>query len=53
MGRVVGGTVLALETDGLVNNQVAADRVCSSKDCEANDNAYGKSTRRQRQTQTW
>ena len=39
MAGAVSGTILALETDGLVDNQVTADRVCSGKDGKANDNA--------------
>ena len=39
MGGVVGGTILALETNGLVDNQVTADRVCSGNDGKSNDNS--------------
>lgn len=39
VGGAVGGAVLALETDGLVDEQVAGHRVASGADGEANDNS--------------
>lgn len=37
-GSVIRSSVLALEADGLVDEQVASDRVAGSDDSEANDN---------------
>lgn len=41
LGSVVRSSVLALETDGLVDEQVTCDRVAGSEDSEANDNTEG------------
>lgn len=42
LGRcsVIRSSVLALEADGLVDEQVASDRVAGSEDGEANDNTW-------------
>lgn len=40
LANVLGGTVLALQADGAVNNEVADDRVASSEDGEANDDTW-------------
>lgn len=36
----IGSAVLALETDGLVNDKVASDGVDGSADGETDDNTY-------------
>lgn len=38
LGSGIGSSVLALETDGLVDEQMTCDRVASGDDSEANDN---------------
>lgn len=40
LGSGIRGSVLALEADGLVDEQVASDRVAGSEDGEANDNTW-------------
>lgn len=40
LGSGVRSSVLALEADGLVDEQVASDRVAGSEDGEANDNTW-------------
>lgn len=39
-GSVVRSSVLTLEANGLVDEQVASDRVAGSEDREANDNTW-------------
>lgn len=40
LGSLIRGSVLALEADGLVDEQVAGDRVAGGEDSEANDNTW-------------
>lgn len=39
-GSVIRSSVLALEADGLVDEQVTSDRVAGSEDREANNNTW-------------
>lgn len=40
LGSVIRSSVLALEANGLVDEQVTCDRVAGSEDSEANDNTW-------------